>query len=133
MGWTEATKKSGFQTICGAEGARARSRMGARVRSDHQGEPGRPLISPLQAGVLWVGVWGWPWAGASEPQKAVAPTHFHSTSSCSLMVPSSVMSTTITCGLVVKKSVMSHVTEPTASELRPLSSVTWGVGVVDGV
>lgn len=56
----------------------------------------------------------------------MAPTHFHSTSSCSLMVPSSVMSTTMTCGRVVKKSVMSHVTVPTASELRPRSSVTWG-------
>lgn len=63
----------------------------------------------------------------------MAPTHFHSTSSCSLMVPSSVMSTTMTCGRVVKKSAMSHVTVPTASELRPRSSVTcrW-CGVVLG-
>lgn len=51
-------------------------------------------------------------------------THFHCTSSCNLMVPSSVMSTTMTCGRVVKKSAMSHVTAPTASEPRPRSSIT---------
>lgn len=75
---------------------------------------------------LQVGVWGWPWGGAAGQGARLAPTHFHSTSSCSLMVPSSVMSTTMTCGRVVKKSVMSHVTVPTARELRPRSSVTWG-------
>lgn len=51
-------------------------------------------------------------------------TYFQRTSSCSLMVPSSVMSTMIAWGLVVKKFMLSHVTTPTRIVASPRSSVT---------
>lgn len=60
--------------------------------------------------------------------KFASNSHFHSSSSCSLTVPSSVMSTTTSWGRAVKKSAMSHVTAPTTIELRPRSSVTWARG-----
>lgn len=51
-------------------------------------------------------------------------TYFQSTSSRSLMVPSSVMSTMMAWGLVLKKLVLSQVTTPTRIVARPRSSVT---------
>lgn len=53
-----------------------------------------------------------------------ACTYFQRTSSCSLMVPSSVISTMIAWGLVVKKFMLSHVTTPTRIVASPRSSVT---------
>lgn len=51
-------------------------------------------------------------------------TYFQRTSSCSLIVPSSVISTMIAWGLVVKKFMLSHVTTPTRIVASPRSSVT---------
>lgn len=51
-------------------------------------------------------------------------SYFQVTSSCSLMVPSSVMSTNISCGLATKKSALAHVTMPTSSQPKPFASVT---------
>lgn len=51
-------------------------------------------------------------------------SYFQVTSSCSLMVPNSVMSTNITWGLATKKSALAHVTMPTSSQLKPFASVT---------
>lgn len=50
--------------------------------------------------------------------------YFQVTSSCSLIVPSSVMSTNISCGLATKKSALAHVTMPTSSQPKPFASVT---------
>lgn len=54
----------------------------------------------------------------------VCVPHFQVTSSCSLMVPSSVMSTNISCGLATKKSALAQVTMPTSSQPKPFASVT---------
>lgn len=88
------------------------------------GKQAGPLGSPVpRAGAVGLGE-----GGEHSHSGQVALTHFHSSSSCSLMVPSSVMSTTTSWGRAVKKSTTSHVTAPTTIELRPRSSVTWARG-----
>lgn len=81
--------------VCRVSQGRAAHRWLLGHSRTTRGSKGGPHIF-----LLWMG-WGAPlWPGPVEgqpgPRRRLVPTHFHSTSSCSLMVPSSVMSTTMT-------------------------------------